>query len=125
VTRRFITPLVLAVMLIAGCGGSSQIYSADEVVAAFARSGLTLSENSLPERDGEFITENGGPFYVFVGSESEADVRWSNDEVERLARRANVVVLVLADASSRDRKRAVAALESLPESESPVEFAPD
>ena len=112
-------------MLIAGCGGSSQIYSADEVVAAFARSGLTLSENSLPERDGEFITENGGPFYVFVGSESEADVRWSNDEVERLARRANVVVLVLADASSRDRKRAVAALESLPESESPVEFAQD
>jgi len=58
-----------------------------------------------------------------VGPESEADARWSNDEVERLARRANVVVLVFAEASPHDRERAVAALDSLPESESPVVFA--
>ena len=105
----------------AGCGGGSETFSADEAKAAFAKHGFELSENTNPDRAGEFLTE-GGPYYVLVGTEGEADELWSNDEVSRFARRDNAVVIAVLQPSAGERERALAALEALPESDSSVEL---
>jgi hypothetical protein len=60
---------------------------------------------------------------VFVGTSAEADELWSDEELDWVARRANVLVAVL-DEDPSARERAVDTLEALPESDAEVELAP-
>jgi hypothetical protein len=111
-------------LLVAGCMGESQTYGEEEVIAAFEQNGMTLSENTRPERSGEFLSTDP-PLYVRVGTASEADDLWSSPgDLNLFARRANVVVVIVGDdLAAPDQERVVTTLEALPESDAEVELA--
>ena len=119
--RRISVPLMAPILVIvivvalvaAGCGGSSQTYSKDEVREVFARLGSPLEEErgrpglggggisfgliatDLPATRDELVL---APFTVVVASDSEADDAWptyvaQQDARSFDARRANVVVV--------------------------------
>ena len=91
-------------------------------MTAFEENGIELTENANPDRAGEFISIYP-TLFVLVRTQSDADGLWSNEELNPVARRGNVVVAhVTPGIATRDKKRVVAALEALPESDFEVEL---
>jgi hypothetical protein len=81
---------------------------------------------NLPE--GVLTPKDHQKFFVFVGTDAEADEAWPDyerlqDENSFDVRRANVVVIADDGPPSADRERVLAALASLPDRGSPVDIA--
>jgi len=131
---RYLLVLLAAatVPAVSSCGGESQTYSVEETKKAFERSGYVLVTPSVPQvpnlPEGVLSPTNHQVFFVFVGTDAEADEAWPDyerlqDENSFDVRRANVMVIADDGPPSADRERVLAAFASLPDRGSQVDIA--
>ena len=122
-------------VLLTSCG-ASDTYNAEEARAAFETQGWVLVEpppdpsgsalNPLESGKPTFLTpREGAPFFVFVGTATDADDVWAGYEPDHGprafdARRANVIVLSDQRLDASQRRQIRAALAALPDRGSPV-----
>jgi hypothetical protein len=125
----------VAVVLLTSCG-ASDTYDAEEARAAFETQGWVLVEpppdpagsalNPLESGKPTFLApRDGAPFFVFVGTATDADDVWAGYEPDHGprtfdARRANVLVLSDHSLDASQRRQIRAALAALPDRGSPV-----
>jgi len=125
---------VATVAAVSSCSGDSQTYSVEETKEAFDRHGYVLVTPSVPQvsnlPEGVLAPKDHQVFFVFVGTDAEADEAWPDyerlqDENSFDVRRTNVVIIADDGPPSADREKVLAALASLPDRGSPVDIAGD
>ncbi len=129
VTARLVLASTAAVLL-AGCGGGSGSYSAEQAQSAFAEQGYVLVEPP-PDPAGiapnpwqtdapmAFVPRRGPAFFVFVGEVADPEEVWAHFDPDHGSttvdeRQGNVAVMSDTALSATHRERIRAALASLP-----------